>query len=174
MTLSHLLNIVYSVKFMKVQLLQHTTDGPRLSQELQDSCCVFDDICNQLSCAVVYAPHLRTCQFLLTRIRETFPCKMSALLRVARLHASWSRGTMRGHCFRYLSSETSADSQPAGGGRWIEAIDPATGFTFWYNEQTMEHRDKRPVEYNYQSFQDKPVDSKVKLVRGLDGRMWET
>jgi len=68
-----------------------------------------------------------------------------------------------------------ATASPASGhGRWIEAIDPATGFTFWYNELTMEHRDKRPVEYNYQSFQDKPVDSNVKLVRGLDGRMWET
>ena len=74
---------------------------------------------------------------------------------------------------RFLSVESSKTIQHSAG-RWVEAIDPATGFTFWYNEHTMEHRDKRPVEYNYQSFQDKPVDSKVKLVRGLDGRMWET
>ena len=74
-----------------------------------------------------------------------------------------------------VTSQTQAVAiSSATAGRWVEAIDPATGFTFWYNERTMEHRDAKPIEYDYQSFKDKPVDAKVKLVRGQDGRMWET
>ncbi len=91
-------------------------------------------------------------------------CRQRSLVKFYRNH----------HVFTFRVCFSTSDRQTAEVGRWVEAIDPATGFTFWYNEHTMEHRDTRPVEYNYQSFQDKPVDADVKLVRGLDGRMWET
>ena len=58
--------------------------------------------------------------------------------------------------------------------QWVKAIDPANGLPFWYNKVTMEHRDKEPEFAKYDDLKDSETPADVKLVRGTDGRMWES
>ncbi|CAE7867096.1 unnamed protein product [Symbiodinium sp. KB8] len=98
----------------------------------------------------------------------------------------WLQSVPSARCSSNAAPSGTAKTEPSGAvkppstesttekSQWVKAIDPANGLPFWYNKVTMEHRDKEPEFAKYDELKDSETPADVKLVRGTDGRMWES